>query len=165
MFTERWDEIKEKLLAALELEPAQRAAYLAKIGAVNPDLQKELDSLIASHERTGTDFLNRPLAEISLALAIHGEPSSVLGQRIGPYQIVQQIGAGGMGEVYRAFRADNEYLKQVAIKLVRAGQNSDFVIRRFKDERQILASLDHPTIARLFDGGRTEEGVPYLFTD
>jgi len=162
MFTERWDEIKEKLLAALELEPAQRAAYLAKIGAVNPDLQKELDSLIASHERTGTDFLNRPLAEISSALAIHGEPSSVLGQRIGPYQIVQQIGAGGMGEVYRAFRADNEYLKQVAIKLVRAGQNSDFVIRRFKDERQILASLDHPTIARLFDGGRTEEGVPYF---
>jgi non-specific serine/threonine protein kinase/serine/threonine-protein kinase len=162
MFTERWDEIKEKLLTALELQPAQRSAYLAQIGAVDPELRKELDSLIASHERTGTDFLNMPVAELSSAVATRGEPRSVLGQRIGPYKIVEQIGVGGMGEVYRAFRADDEYLKQVAIKLVRAGQNSDFVIHRFKDERQILASLDHPNIARLLDGGRTEEGVPYF---
>jgi serine/threonine protein kinase/tetratricopeptide (TPR) repeat protein len=162
MFTERWDEIKEKLLAALELEPAQQAAYLANLGAHDPDMRKELDSLIASHERTGTDFLNMPLAELSPALVTRREPSSLLGRRIGPYQIVEQIGVGGMGEVYRAFRADNEYLKQVAIKLVRAGQISDFVVHRFKDERQILASLDHPNIARLLDGGRTEEGVPYF---
>ena len=162
MFTERWDEIKEKLLTALELQPAQRSAYLAQIGAVDPELRKELDSLIASHEQTGTDFLNTPVAELSSALAARGEPSSLLGQRIGPYQIVEQIGFGGMGEVYRAFRPDDEYLEQVAIKLMCAGQNSDFVIHRFKDERQILASLDHPNIARLLDGGRTEEGVPYF---
>lgn len=162
MLAERWDEIKEKLLAALQLEPAQRAAYLARIGAVDPDLQRELDSLIASHERTGTDFLDAPLAQVTSALASQSERGSLLGRRLGSYEIVGQIGVGGMGEVYRAFRADDEYKKQVAIKLVSAGQNSEFVFNRFKNERQILAGLDHANIARLLDGGTTEEGVPYF---
>lgn len=162
MLAGRWDEIKEKLLVALEMEPAHRSAYLAQIGAVDPDLQKELNSLIASHERTGSDFLNAPPAEFGSALATRRERTSLIGQRLGSYQILAQIGSGGMGEVYRAFRADDEYLKQVAIKVVRGGQNSDFVISRFKNERQILAGLDHPNIARLLDGGRTEEGVPYF---
>src|ERR1700757_521716 len=162
MFTERWDEIKEKLLAALELQPAQRSAYLARIDAVDPVLREELDSLIACHERSGTDFLNEPLAQVTSALASQAEPDALLGRRVGSYQIMGQIGFGGMGEVYRAFRADDEYKKQVAIKLVRAGQNSDFVVNRFKNERQILASLDHPNIARLLDGGTTEKGVPYF---
>jgi serine/threonine protein kinase len=162
VFTERWDEIKEKLLAALELEPAQRSAYLARVDAVDPVLRKELDSLIASHERTGTDFLNAPWAQAASALASQVVPDALLGRRVGSYQIMGQIGVGGMGEVYRAFRADDEYKKQVAIKLVRAGQNSDFVVNRFKNERQILASLDHPNIARLLDGGTTENGVPYF---
>jgi eukaryotic-like serine/threonine-protein kinase len=86
----------------------------------------------------------------------------MIGRRLGTYEIVEQIGEGGMGEVYRAIRADDQYHKQVAIKLVRASQNSDFVIRRFKNERQILATLDHPNIARLLDGGTTEEGIPYF---
>jgi non-specific serine/threonine protein kinase/serine/threonine-protein kinase len=162
MLRDRWDEIKEKLLVALELEPAQRSAYLAQIGAADPDLRKELDSLIASHERTGTGFLGRSLAELSSVPATRGDRSPLPGQRLGSYEIVEQIGVGGMGEVYRAFRADDEYQKQVAIKLIRAGQSSDFVINRFKNERQILAGLDHPYIARLLDGGRTEEGVPYF---
>src|ERR1700757_5280685 len=162
MFTERWDEIKEKLLAALELQPAQRSAYLARIDAVDPVLREELDSLIACHERSGTDFLNEPLAQVTSALASQAEPEQFLGQRVGSYQIMGQIGAGGMGEVYRAFRADDEYKKKVAIKLVRAGQASDFVVNRFRNERQILASLDHPNIARLLDGGTTENGAPYF---
>ena len=81
---------------------------------------------------------------------------------MGAYQIVEQIGVGGMGEVYRAVRADDQYSKQVALKVVRGGQDSAFVISRFKNERQILASLDHPNIARLLDGGSTEDGAPYF---
>jgi eukaryotic-like serine/threonine-protein kinase len=162
MLPERWSEIKGKLHEALQLQPEVRATYLAQMGATDPDLQKELESLIASHERTGTDFLSEPLAQVTSALASQVKPDALLGRRVGSYQIMGQIGAGGMGEVYRAFRADDEYKKQVAIKLVRAGQASDFVINRFKNERQILASLDHPNIARLLDGGTTENGVPYF---
>ena len=78
------------------------------------------------------------------------------------YQIVEEIGQGGMGEVYRAERADGQYDKQVAIKFVRGGFDTKAVLERFRHERQMLASLDHPNIARLLDGGTTEEGIPYL---
>ena len=86
----------------------------------------------------------------------------IIGKRISQYRIVEQLGSGGMGEVYRAVRADDQFQKQVAIKLVRAGEDSGLVIGRFKNERQILAGLDHPNIARLLDGGATDEGVPYF---
>jgi eukaryotic-like serine/threonine-protein kinase len=162
MLPERWNEVKDKLHELLQLEPVLRAPYLSELGAVDLDLQRELESLIAFHERTGTDFLNAPLAQVTSALAFQIAPDALFGRRVGSYQIMGQIGVGGMGEVYRAFRADDEYKKQVAIKLVRGGQNSDFVVNRFKNERQILASLDHPNIARLLDGGTTEGGVPYF---
>ena len=84
------------------------------------------------------------------------------GRRIGPYEIVDEIGEGGMGAIYLARRADDHYNKQVAIKLVRRGFDSSFTVSRFKAERQILANLDHPNIARLLDGGSTDEGQPYL---
>jgi serine/threonine protein kinase len=164
---ERWHEIKDKLDAVLKLAPEQRPAYLDQVSTADPELRRELESLIASHEQAGTDFLNVPPPQAAADPSApnnlnpdHREP--MIGRRLGTYEIVEQIGAGGMGEVYRAIRADDQYRKQVAIKLVRAGQNSDFVIRRFKNERQILASLDHPNIARLLDGGTTEEGVPYF---
>jgi serine/threonine protein kinase len=165
MLPERWNEIKDKLHEALQLEPVPRAAYLAETGATDPDLQRELESLIAFHERTGADFLNAPWAQAAAVLASQAQPERFLDQRVGAYQIIGQIGVGGMGEVYRAFRADDEYKKQVAIKLVRAGQNCDFVVNRFKNERQILASLDHQNIARLLDGGTTQNGVPYFVMD
>jgi serine/threonine protein kinase/tetratricopeptide (TPR) repeat protein len=158
---ERWQEIKEKLDAALDLEPAGRRAYLDKVAGADPELRRELESLLAAHEKAGADFLNTPAAQ-AIAEPRAPDLSEVLnGRRIGPYQIVGPIGAGGMGEVFRAFRVD-EYRKEVAIKLVRAGQDSGFVVSRFKNERQILASLDHPNIARLLDGGSTEDGVPYF---
>jgi non-specific serine/threonine protein kinase/serine/threonine-protein kinase len=164
---ERWHEIKDKLDAVLKLAPEQRPAYLDQVSTADPELRRELESLIASHEQAGTDFLNVPPPQAAADPIApnnlnpdHREP--MIGRRLGTYEIVEQIGAGGMGEVYRAIRADDQYRKQVAIKLLRAGQNSDFVIRRFKNERQILASLDHPNIARLLDGGTTEEGVPYF---
>jgi serine/threonine protein kinase/tetratricopeptide (TPR) repeat protein len=167
MIPERWREVKDKLDAALELAPAERSAYLDQISATDPELRQELESLIASHEEAGTDFLNIPPRQAVATPTTPGEPDlnhrdPMIGRRLGTYEIMKQIGAGGMGEVYSAFRADDQYSKQVAIKLVRAGHNSDFVIRRFKNERQILASLDHPNIAGLLDGGTTEEGVPYF---
>ncbi len=88
--------------------------------------------------------------------------SSYIGRRIGVYKITEEIGRGGMGEVYRASRIDGLYDKQVAIKLVRVGLDSASLFDRFRHERQILASLDHPNIARLYDGGTTEDGIPYL---
>ena len=94
-----------------------------------------------------------------------GEPglrSTWIGRRIGVYQIEAEIGHGGMGEVYRAVRADGQYKKEVAIKLVRGGYDTTAVLERFLHERQILASLDHPNIARLYDGGTTQEGLPFL---
>ena len=163
---ERWHEIKDKLDAILNLAPEQRPAYLEQVSGADPELRRELESLIASHEQAGTDFLNVPPPQALDPSAPDdldpGRRDPMIGRRLGTYEIVEQIGAGGMGEVYRAVRADDQYHKQVAIKLVRAGQNSDFVIRRFKNERQILATLDHPNIARLLDGGTTEEGIPYF---
>ena len=105
------------------------------------------------------------LLEGLVAADLVDDRNARLGQRVGPYQLVEEIGIGGMGEVYRAFRDDDQYKKEVAIKLVRAGQNSRFVIARFKHERQVLASLDHPNIARLLDGGTTDDGIPYFLME
>src|SRR5258708_2275986 len=87
---------------------------------------------------------------------------SMVGRRIGPYQLLHSIGKGGMGSVYAAARADQEYKKIVAIKLVTSGMGTEDMLRRFRNERQVLAGLDHPCIARLLDGGSTEDGLPYL---
>jgi eukaryotic-like serine/threonine-protein kinase len=161
MNSERWQQVKELFAVALETDPAQRSAFLDRACASDRSLRDELDGLLAAEEEAGTEFLKKPAsvpeAENELPVA-----NSRIGRRLGPYQIVEEIGVGGMGEVYRAFRADDQYRKQVAIKLVRIGQDSTFVVSRFKNERQVLANLDHPNIARLLDGGTTEEGVPYF---
>src|SRR4029077_5990204 len=101
------------------------------------------------------------LSEVG-ALLLDAEESRVIGRQFGAYKTVEQIGVGGMGEVDRAYRADDEYRKEVALKVVRSGQDSGFIVRRFKNERQILASLEHPNIARLLDGGTSEDGTSYL---
>jgi tetratricopeptide (TPR) repeat protein len=120
-----------------------------------------VESLLNSHAQAGS-FLDKPAVDLQSAAATLDRRSDRSGQRIGVYQLVGEIGRGGMGEVYRARRADAHYEMEVAIKLVRGGYDSDFVLQRFKAERQILASLDHPNIARLLDGGATEDGLPYL---
>ena len=86
----------------------------------------------------------------------------MIGRRLGAYRIEREIGRGGMGAVYEAVRADNEFRKRVAIKLVKRGMDTDFILRRFRKERQILAALDHPHIAGLLDGGTTDDGLPYF---
>jgi serine/threonine protein kinase/Flp pilus assembly protein TadD len=126
------------------------------------ELRREVLSLLDSHEEAG-DFLE-PTAEVEdSAPAKENEPEPDLaGVRLGAYKLVREIGHGGMGAVYLAVRADNEFDKHVAIKLIRRGMESEFSVRRFRAERQILARLEHPHIARLLDGGTTSGGFPYF---
>ena len=159
MTPERWSEVQQKLKIAAALEVGQRTAYLADLGGNDPEMREELESLLSELSNTA-DFLKTSAMFSLRPPSDRRDP--MIGRRLGPYQVTEVLGVGGMGEVYRAFRADDQYKKQVAIKLVRAGHDSALVLSRFKNERQILASLDHPNIARLLDGGTTQEGVPYL---
>ncbi len=161
MTPERWQQVKQVLATALELAPEERAAYLDRNYAADASLRDDIEPLVASEQQLRNEFLSdKDLAEAARTLP-SGEASWV-GRRVGSYRVVEQIGEGGMGEVYRAFRADDQYRKEVALKFVRAGQYDGSVFARFKNERQILASLDHPNLAKLLDGGATEEGIPYL---
>jgi eukaryotic-like serine/threonine-protein kinase len=158
MNSERWQQVRSIFEGALALEEDERGSYLAKSCTADSELRREVESLLHHHQRAGSGFMETPAFDLTTGAM----PVSRTGRRIGVYQIVAEIGRGGMGEVYRASRADGLYEKQVALKLVRGGFDSDFVVARFRNERQILASLDHPNIARLLDGGTTEDGVPYL---
>jgi non-specific serine/threonine protein kinase/serine/threonine-protein kinase len=111
--------------------------------------------------QTPTEFYT-PSDEVTTVALGDDELESLVERRIGPYKLMREVGSGGMGSVYLAVRADDQFQKRVAIKLVRRGMDSDLILRRFRRERQILASLDHPNIARLLDGGTTEDGLPYF---
>jgi eukaryotic-like serine/threonine-protein kinase len=161
MTPERWAQIREALYAVLDLEPDQRPDYLDRACTNDPTLRQEVESYILSHAEVDIEFLKTIV--VGDANSERVDPRhSLVGRLIGPYRIVDEIGSGGMGEVYRAVRADDQYQKQVAIKVVRRGFDTDSGLRRFKAERQILASLDHPNIARLLDSGSTEDGLPYV---
>ncbi|MGA8153945.1 MAG: serine/threonine-protein kinase [Terriglobales bacterium] len=162
MTPERWQKIKDVLATALELPPGERIAYLNHSCAGDASLRHDVDVLLLDEQKLSPQFLNDTALATAAATLVPEETNPWIGRRIGVYRIAELIGAGGMGEVYSAFRDDDEYRKKVALKLVRTGQDSGFVVSRFKNERQILAGLDHPNIARLLDGGTTEEGTPYF---
>jgi eukaryotic-like serine/threonine-protein kinase len=160
---ERWRRVKELFEAALEREPTTRPAFLAEAAADDPTLAEAVLGLLASHERADGFLSGRPASEGSAAAGTPDEPpASLEGRRLGSYRLLAEIGHGGMGAVYRAVRDDNQYSKQVAVKLIVGGWESAFTHTRFKTERQILANLEHANIARLLDGGTSEEGWPYL---
>jgi non-specific serine/threonine protein kinase/serine/threonine-protein kinase len=156
MTRERWQRLRDLFEAALAQEPAAQAGFLAGAAPDDPNLAAEVLRLLASDAKAGA-FLSTPPG-----LASDQDFTVSVGRYVGPYRILAQIAQGGMGAVYRAVRDDDQYQKQVAIKLVRGGLGSDLVVERFKSERQILANLEHPNIARLIDGGATEEGWPYF---
>jgi eukaryotic-like serine/threonine-protein kinase len=159
---ERWQQAKEVLARALETAPDARPDYLNRTCVDDAALRGEIERLIEAHEAAGAEFLDHSQIAAEVAESFSARMNNRIGRRVGPYQIVEEIGIGGMGEVYRAIRIDDQYRKQVAIKLVRIAQDSAFFIDRFMNERQVLASLEHANIARLLDGGTTEDGVPYL---
>jgi serine/threonine protein kinase/TolB-like protein/Tfp pilus assembly protein PilF len=158
---DRWNQVKTILEAVLGQPTGERVAFLAGACGGDDALRAEVESLLASDERASR-FM--PTAALQDALQRLPEaPTRVLtGVRVGAYRIVSEIARGGMGAVYLAEREDGEYHKQVAIKLVKDGGDSESVVRRFRQERQILAELEHPNIARLLDGGRTDDGLPYF---
>lgn len=162
MTPERWQQIRGIYERAATLGLNDRLQFLDGACASDSELRREVESLLAYEHRAGSAFLKTPAADLLCTTAVAAPTPPRIGRRIGVYQILEEIGHGGMGEVYRAARVDGQYEKQVAIKLVRSGYDSSLILERFRHERQILAGLDHPNIARLLDGGTTDEGIPYL---
>lgn len=158
---DRWQQIKDKFLEATERDAHDREAWLERLKAEDPDLWREVASLLAARAQSNA-VLDGMAADYAAPESFAEPEERWVGRRIGAYVITALLGRGGMGEVYRARRADAQYEKEVAIKLVRAGYDTRYVLERFRAERQILANLDHPNIARLLDGGATAEGLPYL---
>jgi len=156
-------QLKELFHAAVELAPRDREAFL-KANCTNSDqLHREVSALLSANDSAG-NFIERP-ALVDVGLIENDEvdrDAALTGQQIGSYKIIRELGRGGMGAVYLAARADESFDKQVALKLIKRGMDSDAIIKRFVMERQILANLDHPNIARLIDGGTTEDGLPYF---
>ena len=155
------ERLKEIFHSARELPPGEREAFLTGACGSDEQLRQEIEALLES-DRAADDFIADPPARL-VADAFGGSPDpSEAGRMIGQYKLLECIGSGGMGAVYLAERADQQFQMQVAIKLIKRGMDTDSVLRRFQHERQILASLEHPNIARLLDGGTTEDGVPYF---
>jgi len=161
MTPERYQQVKRILKSAVECDTGRQAAFVAEACADDEQLLVEVESLLR-HQQPAADFIEESAFEVTARMLADGEDESAIGRHIGPYRITGEIGRGGMGAVYLAVRDDEQYQKQVAIKLVKRGMDTDAVIRRFRNERQILANLDHPNIARLLDGGATDEGLPYF---
>ena len=162
---ERWQRIEHVLDLALEREPRHWPALLEDACAGDPALRAEVESLLR-HADGAAEFLDAPPSLAAGSLVAEAEASgtfasSGVGLRIGPYRLVREIARGGMSRVFLAERADAGLEQRVAVKLLRAGFDSDVDHARFGAERQILATLNHPNIARLLDAGATEDGQPY----
>lgn len=167
--TEQWQRADRLFHEVVDLPPNERKKYLDRVCATDPSLREEIESLIACDEG-GHDFIDKPALGEGFSLqttaaSIEASDESMAGQAIGPYRLVRPIATGGMGVVYLAVRADDEYEHQVAIKLVKPGMDSRQILKRFRLERQTLAHLDHPNIAKLLDGGAMNDGRPYLIME
>ncbi len=146
----RWQQVKGILAGALEHEGTARRDFLAQACAGDTTLVGEVNSFLAQTDDQLEEF----------AAGITGERNA--GRRIGAYRLVRELGRGGMGAVWLATRADEKFQQTAAIKLLKRGTDTEEVLRRFRAERQILARLNHPNIARLFDGGETDDGLPFF---
>ena len=165
MTPERWQQIEGIFLEAVEIEDRrERLRFLTEVCGPDAELKSEVERLIALDEEVQEEML-RPLVERSGIYAfadLQEDADPFIGKRVGKYKILREIGEGGMGTVYYAERADGMFNKQVAVKLVKRGMDTRFILRRFRQERQILAALDHPFITPLVDGGTTDDGLPYF---
>jgi serine/threonine-protein kinase len=152
---ERWLRLDDLFQRASELDVPRRPDFLEDACADDSELRSEVEALLASADKT-LGWLKRPVDRAAREVTF-------VGRRIGPYVLVRSLGEGGMGRVFLAERADDQYQQLVAIKLMHADMwHRDTLLERFQAERQILANLNHPSIARLLDGGMTSDGTPYL---
>jgi len=149
----KWEQVKELLNSALEQPAEEREAFLRESCGGDESLLAEVESLLTAYN---SEKSSPPKAEAPY------EFPNLIEEKIGQYKVIRQIGSGGMGTVYLAARSDDTFQKRVAIKVVQSAVDAGEISRRFQRERQILAALDHPSIARLFDGGTTQHGVPYF---
>ena len=161
MDAETWERVRRLFHDALELPVGERRAFVeAGCGAGEEALRDQVLALLEAADAAG-DFLEGSAAEAVPEIeAIR--PGALVGTRVGPYRLTEEIGRGGMGSVYAGVRDDASFSQEVAIKLIRRGMDTEDILRRFLVERQILATLVHPNIARLLDGGSTEDGHPYF---
>jgi serine/threonine protein kinase/tetratricopeptide (TPR) repeat protein len=164
MTPERWQRINEMFHAALALDGEERSAFLVAQSDGDEALREKVAALLDSHEQA-EGFIQGSVFGDAAQLLVEDEAEAMIGQHIGLYKIDREIGRGGMGSVYLATRDDAQFEQQVAIKVVRRGMDTDLVLARFRNERQILAGFAHPNIARLFDGGSTETGLPYFIME
>jgi serine/threonine-protein kinase len=161
---ERFRRASERFDELVELDEAARAARLAELSAADPALGAELAGLLDA-DRASQDFLAAPADELltTFAAELAGETEGGLapGERLGAWRVLRPLGRGGMGEVWAVERADGEFELEAALKLLKRGLDSEQMLRRFRAERQILARLRHPSIARFYDGGVARDGRPY----
>ena len=161
MDASRWQQLKTILEGALETAPEARAQFLAQVCGSDAALRRELEELL-SFEEPAANPLEKSAFSILTEQAPLETQRSLIGKQIGRYKITGELGAGGMGAVFLAERADGTFQQTVALKLIRRAAVSDFMLRRFVNERQILASLKHPNIAHLIDGGTTDDELPFF---
>ena len=165
MTPDRWREVEALFDGAVDLEPAERSAFLDLHCGDDAELRRAVDQLLASSDRAENMF-ERPPVHVARQLISDEAPRDrdhvAEGDVIGAYRIARLLGRGGMGAVYLAERADGQYRKQVALKIVKRGMDTEEILTRFRRERQILARLEHPNIAGLVDGGATPTGLPYF---
>jgi serine/threonine-protein kinase len=157
---DEWTVLQEIVNTAADLDYEHRDAYLLKACDGQPLLRSRVDSLLAAFSTGEATFIGSAIEQAASAALDKELPTA--GARLGAYRIQGVIGRGGMGVVYEALRDDDQYRMRVAIKVVATGLLSRDVLQRFRNERQILANLDHPNIAHLLDGGATESGLPYV---
>lgn len=178
MSPERWKKIEEIFQEALDRKPSERQKFIEENCDTDAELRAEVEKLVARFE-SDEEFLESPVWTDSILLqkslkqqiasSLDEEISfsstksgSLIGKKIGVYRLTQELGKGGMGMVYLAERTDGEFHQKVAVKLIKRGMDTDFIIKRFRHERQILATLNHPNIAQLLDGGTTNDDLPYF---
>lgn len=156
----RWHKLNEIFQNALGLEAAAQGEFLQKACAGDADLRKEIDGLLAANARVAAQKFLETDAFSAGARILARDEMPIENMRLGNYKILKEIGRGGMGAVYLAERGD--FRQQVALKLIKRGMDTDEIVRRFEREREVLASLNHPHIARLLDGGVGGDGLPYF---
>ncbi len=164
MNKEDWARVKDIFYAALELPAGERALFIVESCRGDEAMVTEVSSLFEAHDESPDFIETSAVGSVKDLVDVAKKPSRI-GQTIGVYRLERQIGEGGMGSVFLGSRADDTFKKKVAVKLIKRGFDTDEIIRRFRHERQILATLEHPYITRLIDGGATDDGLPYLVMD